>query len=69
MCINNYVSGSRPSICRLETKDLEIGRRVRLVAPFSLEVTGILTADYTADTIDRYDKYKVFIIVHLSNDK
>ena len=69
MCINNYVSGSRPSICRLQTKDLEIGRRVQLVAPFSLVVTGILTADYTADTIDKYDKYKVFIIARLLNDK
>ena len=39
------------------------------IALFSLAVTSILPADHTADTIDRYDKYIVFIIVHLSNNK
>ena len=55
--------------CRLQTEYLEIGGRIQLVAPFCMVVTAILTADYTADTIDKYDKYKVFIIARLLNDK
>ena len=37
--------------------------------PHGLAVTRELPADHTADTIDRYDKYIVFIIVHLSNNE
>ena len=48
---------------------LEAGRRVPNRTVHSLAVTSILPADHTADTIDRYDKYIVFIIVHLSNNK
>ena len=55
--------------CWLQTEYLDIGGRVQKGAPHSLVVTRILPADHTADTIDRYDKYKVFIIVHLSNNK
>ena len=55
--------------CWLQTEYLDIGGRVQKGGPHSLVVTRILTADHTADTIDRYDKYKVFIIVHLSNNK
>ena len=55
--------------CRLQTEYLDIGGRVQKVGPYSLVVTRILTADYTADTIDKYDKYEVFIIACLLNDK
>ena len=37
--------------------------------PRSLGVTWELPVDHTADTIDKYDKYEVFIIACLLNDK
>ena len=55
--------------CWLQTEYLDIGGRVQKGAPHSLVVTRILTADHTADTIDKYDKYEVFIIACLLNDK
>ena len=48
---------------------LKLAGEYQITLVLRLTVTSILPADHTADTIDRYDKYIVFIIVHLSNNK
>ena len=48
---------------------LKLAGEYQITLVLRLTVTSILTADHTADTIDRYNKYIVFIIVHLSNNK